>query len=98
MSLNLNFFYLFFLIWQVVFSLEVDFAGQADGPVESTFCSGWVGGQEDTPRPGPGLPRGHLDRGNTCRAPAQTWSSTLTHHHTHAKHAAQLDTLVVVPA
>lgn len=72
-------FWLFFFLWQGAAGLEGGIAGQAGGAVESTFCGGWVGGQEDTLRPGPGLPRGHLDRGNTCRVPGQTWSSTLTH-------------------
>lgn len=76
--------------------LEGNIAEQAGGAVESTFCSGWVGGQEETLRPCPGLPRGHLDRGNTRSVPGQTWSSTLTHmishtlSHTHTMHAARL--------
>lgn len=58
---------------------ESCWSGKLGGAVESTFCDGWVGGQEDTLCPGLGLPRGHLDRGNTCRVPGQTWTSTLTH-------------------
>lgn len=72
-------FWLFFPLWQGAAGLEGGIAGQAGDAVESTFCGGWVGGQEDTLCPGPGLPRGHLDKGNTCRVPGQTWSSTLTH-------------------
>lgn len=41
--------------------------------VVSTFCVGRAEGQEDTLCPCPHQPRGHLDRGNTRRAPAQTW-------------------------
>lgn len=59
--------------------LEGNAAEQAGDAVEPTFCSGWVGGQEETLRPRPGLPRGHLDRGNTRSVPGQTWSSALTH-------------------
>lgn len=52
---------------------------QSGSAVESTFCDGRAGGQEDTLCPGLGLPRGHLDRRNTHRVPGQTRSSTLTH-------------------
>lgn len=97
-------FWLFLFLWQGAAGLEGGIAGQAGGAVKSTFCGGWVGGQEDTLRPGPGLPRGHLDGGNTRRVPGQTWSSTLTHTialartytpthvYTHTAHVARLGT------
>lgn len=74
--LSILLFWHFFPLAKIIWTGRLRQSGRA---VESTFCDGWAGGQEDTLCPGIGLPRGHLDRRNTCRVPGQTWISTLTH-------------------